>query len=413
MTPKKQLLRILVLSDVHYGKSWNKDFMPPNSVARMTFSNAISMRDNLVEVISRQKIDCIFVAGDLTSTGKPQDFELCKKVLEDISDKLHVPKNAVFLTYGNHDCDWKISKLGDEHEPADRCYDVIAGSVGPIIMGAAGMDGGPVPGCAVHEIDKMILFVLNSGYHSTHWQNYQHGRLGEGQLAWFKGKLADFQNSEKWKVLLLHHHPFNYTYPSPIDDISCLEEGAELVELAGKNGVHFICHGHRHQPRIFTAMQTGWTIPVTFFCAGSLAVGPDERAMGQIPNVFHVVQLDSQTDRGAAKGNVDTYRYGTNDGWTLNTYSSTAPLEGHHFFGGIATMNERKQMLMNVIKVAINDNDGKDVVDMPQLDKLDHDLRCMPIKELNLLVSDTVKTFSNTRVLGEYPSSVVLDRRHK
>ena len=283
-------LRILVLSDVHFGGSWVGDFMPPGSGEKLKLTNSVSMREHLIKVLSGTKIDCIFVAGDLTETGRPQHFELCRKVLFEIAKAIGVNDSDVYMTFGNHDFDWDIARLGEKHDPADKGYDRIAGSIGPMRVGASVKSDGPIPGCGIHETERMVLYVLNSGFYSTPALKYQHGFLGNDQLRWFRENLQEQQKSNgsggKWKVLLVHHHPFNYTYPRPVEDISCLTEGAELVEAAGRFGVDLICHGHRHQPRLFTGMRTGWRTPVTFFCAGSLAVKPDVRAMGDIKSLM-------------------------------------------------------------------------------------------------------------------------------
>ena len=409
-------LRALILSDIHFGGSWVQDFLPEGSPLRMEPSNAVSMRDNLIDLMKGEAIDCVFVAGDLTQTGKPQEFLLCQKVLREITSQIGVSDCNVYTTYGNHDTDWGISQLGDgrETKTPDRAYDRVAGAVGPMLLGTSMVSMcGPIPGCAVHETDKMTLYVLNSGFHSTHWQKYPHGRLGNEQLAWFKATLKTRRAEAKWRLLLVHHHPFNYTYASPVDDISCVAEGAEIVEAAGNYGVDLVCHGHRHHPRLFTEMQTGWKSPVTFLCAGSLAVAPRERAAGEIPNMFHVLTIEGRTLRGAAKGEVETYQYKTQCGWTRNEYSAMVPLEGCHHFGSIASEADLRESVKTVVHGILDKQPQEPVVDMPPLDGLVHDLRCIPLKDLNKYVAESAHALDKMRILGAYPGAVAIDRRGK
>lgn len=96
------ILQILVLSDVHFGGAWVKDFLPPGSESKLCITNAVSMLESLIKVLEGRKIDCMFVAGDLTQTAKPQDFELCRNVLFKIAEELHLNSNTVYMTFGNH-----------------------------------------------------------------------------------------------------------------------------------------------------------------------------------------------------------------------------------------------------------------------------------------------------------------------
>ena len=71
---------------------------------------------------------------------------------------------------------------------------------------------------------------------------------------------------------MLHHHPFNYPYPTLGRDISLLDEGAELLDISGKAGINLICHGHRHHPKAHNEQRDDWKNAITFICAGSFSV---------------------------------------------------------------------------------------------------------------------------------------------
>ncbi len=81
----------------------------------------------------------------------------------------------------------------------------------------------------------------------------------------------------------MHHHPFNYPFPTISEDISQIKEGVEFIELAEKNGVDFVIHGHRHHPKVKTVLPEGYA-PITYFCAGSPSVNAEHRSNGEIPN---------------------------------------------------------------------------------------------------------------------------------
>ena len=175
---------------------------------------------------------------------------------------------------------------------------------------------GPMPSSALYEASDFQLFVLNSGFYCARDQQVQHGKLGIQQLDWFRQVLLQ-RDLGKWGILMLHHHPFLYPYPSPVPDLSDLEEGAEVLESIGAAGIDFVCHGHRHHPiHVNGNEETAGKHLITFLCTGSMGVGPAERANGQIPNMCHWVNLRQRSTTGSAEGEIHSFEYIHVDGWT-------------------------------------------------------------------------------------------------
>src|SRR5262249_7747650 len=155
----------------------------------------------------------------------------------------------IFRTFGNHDANWRISKLGTANEnfPGDAGYGRVATEIGGMYaFNTNEKISGPLPGTGLFQRSDYDVLVLNSGYFCTHDQAFPHGKLGLDQLNWAREKLGNWDAEGRWKIVMLHHHPFNYVYPTPGPDVSALEEGPELLEAVGKAGIDLLCHGHRH-----------------------------------------------------------------------------------------------------------------------------------------------------------------------
>lgn len=409
-----QPLTFLVLSDLHFGDlSVSEDFAPSDKRPSGIMSGAVSMKESLVEIAGREDIDAILVSGDLTSKGSPQEFVGCISTLTEIARHLNVSPSNVIYTYGNHDVDWEITKIPIESasETLKKLYQKVGASVGDVVLSGFGYkDKGPVPGCGLVENDTFRIYVMNSGYYCAHDQSYKHGKLGKEQREWMERHLGHAPDNDKWHILLLHHHPFNYCYPFEVEDISCLEEGAFLMDLIGKSGVDFVCHGHRHHPMLFTEMRSGWISPVTMLCAGSLAVNEQYRCKGEIPNLFHIVNLEKRLENKAAVGRVKTFQYSSAVGWRQVHYDDRVPLDAEQKFAEAYDRSRQESDIAPVIE-SIIETAGKDVFELPKYEDLPLSLQCMPIHKLNEMLQASLFTQEQKYMIcGQYPDLVMVRR---
>jgi len=406
-----QPLTFLVLSDLHFGAlSVSEDFALPEAPPSGVMTGAVSMKESLVQVVGKGNIDAILVSGDLTSCGSPQEFQGCMSTLSEIAQRLSVKPSNIIFTYGNHDVDWRITSLPVESsDTIKKLYLKVGASVGDIILsGFSYDDKGPVPGCGLVENESFRIYVVNSGYYCAHDQKYRHGKLGEEQRIWLEQHLTPPLADDKWHVLLLHHHPFNYPYPFEVEDISCLEEGAFLMELIGKSGVDFVCHGHRHHPMLFTDIRTGWISPVTLLCAGSLAVNEQHRCRGQIPNLFHIVSFEKRLANGTAVGRVKTFEYSSAEGWKSMRYDARVPLDAVQKFAEVYDLKRKTTDLSQVIDSCIVGTENH-IFELPEYEDLPLSLQCMPLRELNEMLHRHLGE-EEYRIIGKFPESVMVRR---
>lgn len=168
------------------------------------------------------------------------------------------------------------------------------------------------------ERDDLVIFVLNSGFLCSSKQEIIHGKISTTQLEWLESELQKQTSINKWKIIILHHHPFAYEYPIVYPEYSTLEEGPQLQRLCGQYGVNLVVHGHYHFPIAKTRRESGWNNPVTFISSGSLSVNQEGRLNGSIPNTFHYIQLEEYPNLIK----LITYEYSLGSGWRKVTHGN-------------------------------------------------------------------------------------------
>lgn len=357
-------MRIALISDIHYGSlSSTSDFtVHGESLLYGDVANASPLFKGLIDTISKEKPDYLLVAGDITSTGSPLEFKNCYEKIFQLAIAAGIPPENVLICLGNHDIDWRITRLVDTYkarsaylsvdvEFLENAYRRLAHSwsvseISQLSDNTARFtflyDDAPLTG--VVERDDCIIFVLNSGHLCYHDESHKHGALSKEQLYWFQDSAKKYVCSPKAKIVLLHHHPYNYPFPITGRDPSTLEEGSELYEICGKSGIDLVIHGHRHHPKAKTVNENGWLNPVTYMCAGSLSVNASHRLQGAIPNTFHIIEFINH-ERIIMKN----YEYSFTDGWIpTKGFRAEVPLEETMLLGKPVNLTDRS--VMDLIK---------------------------------------------------------------
>ena len=354
-------MQIALLSDIHYGRcAVSEEFTfegEPLDIPQT--GRAQPLLDGMINILKEHSPDYLLVAGDLTSSGSPLEFKHCSELLMKIGNELSIQEKNILVCLGNHDADWHISDLANSYkhigdyrsEDASFLRDYYRelsyiypekGEMHKAMLSTT-VSRFELPLSYVLERESCIFFVLNSSHLSTRDQKYKHGALQQEQFQWFKKEAEKYTDSEKLKILMLHHHPFNYANQFSDHDISLLEEGGDVVEICGRTGIDIVIHGHRHQPQAMTYKTNTRRKPITFICAGSLSVNNRERADG-IPNTFHVIDYQ---DPGRIK--LKSYLYGACDGWNAVTYSRKTPIDGEMLLGKLISEEEAKALIAQLL----------------------------------------------------------------
>lgn len=379
------MIHIGFISDIHFGKlARTKEFAVPGCEIKDKSESSSSFKEGMIKVFSEHKIKYLFIAGDLTSTGSPQEYYYCEKKILELAQDIGLSPDKIICCLGNHDVDWSISSLAEtvNNEEMDLCtldiirdkYQLISANTGKICMKSlvnTNMIGWEAPFSGIWAGEDFIAFILNSGWYSSKSQKVSHGKLGKEQLMWFEGEVRKYTDDKRKKIVMLHHHPFNYMYPNPVADFSAVEEGSELLEIIGTNGIDLVLHGHRHHPRAITKMENGWKHPVSFVCAGSLAVNSEHRSDGEIKNTLHIIGINDNSPTIE----LYNYQYTNATGWSpmeaiddINT-----PMDYRMYMGKIYTEEEMKNTIMSY-----RTNEFMSF----EMEKMDESLRYIRMKDL-------------------------------
>lgn len=333
-------MRIALISDIHYGElATCREFaLKHQDLQTGNVDSPHPLLKGFTDILKKERPEYLLIAGDLTSRGNPLEFEYCYQMIEKLGEDIGIDPSKILACLGNHDVDWGITSIADKFSTADKedqdyvqkFYQTAASQVslnvlsehGKQVLNQSYVEAWDAPFTGIVEYNDCLIFILNSGHLSAHNQEYKHGVLTAEQMNWFADMASRYQKSKKFKLVLLHHHPFNYPSHFPGLDISTLEEGANLSDICGKCGISLVLHGHRHQPEAITRMENGWKNTVTFICAGSLSVNASERAKGEIPNTFHVIDCKAPGDIL-----LKNYSYRIADGWFPTTHSTATPVD--------------------------------------------------------------------------------------
>lgn len=400
------MTRIALISDIHFGQySRTVEFSVPGEKIKDENTGGESLKESMISVLKDEGIEYLCVAGDLTSLGSPQEFVGCEELILDIASQLGIQNDNILLGLGNHDIDWNITELYTRFDKSNadfplelvkEQYRKIAASASLINLKklAAPSKNGPAPFSGIIEKDNFVMFILNTGWCCTKDQASKPGKLDTEQLEWFEKEAENYKDIPKWKVILMHHHPFNYSYPVVCPDYSTLQEGSNFLDIAGKNGFNLVIHGHRHHPRAETKWKTGWDHPITFVCAGSFAVNASHRSAGSIPNTLHIIELTDEI--GTVR--LRNYQYSAK-GWVpfLNNCDVT-PLDDEMLFGKLFKPEEIDQAI-----------DSLPENEELQWESLNECLRFMPYEELNTRISSKLPT--SHKMIGRFPDNVILFKK--
>lgn len=400
------MIRIALMSDIHFGRfSRTSEFSVPGEVIQDENRGAVSLQDGLIRILKNMEVEYIFIAGDLTSVASPQEFHYCEEKIIFIADEIGVPHDHILCCLGNHDIDRNITKISDlviketTSEEVEKVirekYNLIAASCvnnNFEKLSLRGESAGPAPFTGVYEEERFVVFILNSGWKCVHDQDYPHGKLDFEQIKWLRNITEKYENDTRVKIILVHHHPFKYTYPLPTQDISEIEEGSEFMDIVNEKGIDIVIHGHRHHP-IAKTMQIGsGGKPITLICAGSLSVNSSHRNDGDIPNTMHILEIDENKKNTV----LYNYKYTGSEGWKELKFCNETPLDYKMKLGKIFS---KEQIEGAVLKLP---TEGTTPISW---DGVDECLQYITFDELNSKLKSMLS--SKYKIIGAFPEEVI------
>ena len=211
-----------------------------------------------VESISERingSIDALFVTGDLTFSGKSQDFDIFKNiVIDDLSTYFGISHENIFLVPGNHDCDRGVisrteKPFRDKQEFSELdalCADIQKNEEGwpRIDSYSSWFDNNFSKRKNIVASTKLVniykinnkLFIIGMSSAWLAQDNFDQGKLiiGESQLKLIKDKIP-----RSATTILLMHHPIDWLHP---------EEESRFSRFVEKR-INVLFFGHMHEFR--------------------------------------------------------------------------------------------------------------------------------------------------------------------
>ncbi|WP_432754900.1 metallophosphoesterase [Pseudomonas sp. WMBT8] len=209
----------------------------------------------LADIQSLEGADSIIFSGDLTYSGKMEEFELCQKeIIVPIRDALRLDNKDILLVPGNHDTDWSgfsfstklaIKSLRKEHDSggiAELQAELLSGEKKPyagwLDFTSKFYEGSQ----SVVEIKDFYqtykhgnvgIACLNTGWSAIGEGDRENLFIGERQLDAAMKSISGF----KEKVIIMHH-PMEWLHP---------EERRLLSAKITNFKVSTIFYGHMHE----------------------------------------------------------------------------------------------------------------------------------------------------------------------
>ena len=235
---KDDVLRIIVTSDVHWqnvGEVHSDGFYRPrDSLGQMTALTPL-ITAKFLEDAAASDAEYVFITGDLTNTGSPDDSRDFAAILSDFEDKTG---KKVFVIDGNHDVDLK-----DQYEKNETDAKLFKK-----IYARFGYD-------EAIEVDKKTCSYtadLNNGYRllaidSNRWNGHGDGFISEELMLWIGEQVEAAKQDGKHLIAMMHHHLMeHYTMESKVDDFYIVKNFKDVCKRFDEWNIRLTFTGHLH-----------------------------------------------------------------------------------------------------------------------------------------------------------------------
>ncbi len=216
-------MRILHTSDWHLGRSFHREGMLTHQAAYV---------DHLLEVVDRERVDLVLVAGDVYDRALPHVDAV--RLADEALARLAASRAQVVITSGNHDSAQRLGFSSRLIDAAGVFIRTDAGSVGaPVLLED---EHGPV---AVHGLPYLDPSAVREPWGLP-------GRSHEAALAEAMRRVrADLAGRSGARSLLLAHAFVAGAEPSDSErDISV--GGVSIVPTSLFDGIDYVALGHLH-----------------------------------------------------------------------------------------------------------------------------------------------------------------------
>lgn len=242
-------MNLLHISDIHFRKAYERCETGYKGMLYSMQSPLIPLEQCLNTALKIGELDLIIISGDLTESGRAEDYAFLKNFLRE-----RIGKAKIIVTLGNHDRKAEFRKGWMAEEASDLPYNQIC------------------------RCGDLVVISVDSSQHGD-----SQGKIRADQLAWLK---AAFQKTEGSPAILVTHHHI-------LKEQSALREldGAPgLLNLIRHENVLCILNGHTHHNYVGTAAGTD------YFTAGSMSFCGEDMEDGIVrfeeKYGYHLLQIE-------------------------------------------------------------------------------------------------------------------------
>ena len=218
-------MKIIHLSDIHIGKSKNKDRF--NSIISWIIGNKEIHGSNVV-----------VLTGDVVDDGSLGQYREAQVQINRLKDAQY----TVLSAPGNHDCG--ANGIAESWDCVARFKKYISGDVDyPHAVN--------VENCVFIMLDSMLQEMKDYELWGAQ------GELGKQQLSELDRILNNIEENEPGKkvVVALHHHPFYYNYFLKLRDDELFKK-VIMDEDREDSRINCLLFGHKHSEKRFSGKQS-------------------------------------------------------------------------------------------------------------------------------------------------------------
>ena len=265
--------------------------------------------DSMLAMVAKESVaaQAIIVPGDVCHKASEAGFRVGWERLRLLAYELgDVP---LIGTMGNHDCASR-GRSGDPFSFAQNFPQFP-------VRNLSGIAEFWTEGSTIARIDETWnVIVINSAKHHYTEDEARAGTFDANAISALDKRLQCFDGEVQMAVL--HHHPILHS-SRLADSSDVLPTGDDLLDVLGSNGVKWVIHGHRHEPRFRRDTKHDLVV----FAAGSFSIVLTE--LSPITrNLLHLVQLE--LDGNLLRGEVRSWEFNRGYGWSpASTKSARIP----------------------------------------------------------------------------------------
>ncbi|MGA2714015.1 MAG: metallophosphoesterase [Bryobacteraceae bacterium] len=267
---------ILHITDPHFatGANRNKHVW---SLESETGRTTPTMVEAVARALGDRRVGLVVITGDLTFTGKPDEFREAATAITRLLGLLNVDKDRLVIIPGNHDIQWtkteayiEQAEVTEAPEAAKKNYQDFYAHVYAHAADATLAMGRrfALPSGLILEIAAVNSSSLETGKNFLAGM----GRIEESALEEVALRFRWGEPSAALRLLCIHHHLVLTENVEPVKDYyrgyGLAIDAPKVLRSAASKGVHLVLHGHKHRAFVWSSSvyelpehaQTKWEL---------------------------------------------------------------------------------------------------------------------------------------------------------